>query len=78
MVNTGGRQGGAITAALFLKQVKSMLHLVVKNVTHGNILSYLDVFHSMPLILYSFCFTRFMSLFYYAFHSSLLQFLLLV
>lgn len=23
MVNTGGRQGGAITAALFLKQVKN-------------------------------------------------------
>jgi len=26
MVNTGGRQGGAITAALFLKQVKNLMN----------------------------------------------------
>lgn len=33
MVNTGGRQGGSITAALFLKQVSYLLHSSHKNCT---------------------------------------------
>lgn len=36
MVNTGGRQGGSITAALFLKQVKASSLLTIFNQIHLN------------------------------------------
>lgn len=40
MVNTGGRQGGSITAALFLKQVKALKVLSVQ--IHLILYTYMD------------------------------------